>query len=213
MSDINLLRTLCNKRGFSCYTLKKDRFLTKDEMLRLLKPSKQVVSRVSDIKKTHEAFKPQGVKELQGVKEFQEPLEASKKARLIKEWYDTFKKYPDIFPNAYFRFLNANLEESFNNKTYIYKDGVLLTWKRYKKSHDHAVAKDYSLEKMISANPGNGRASIAMKQFLDMVKDDKCFLKVAKHNLRAICFYEKHGFKKVKEINFGSIEGLLMQRG
>ena len=124
-----------------------------------------------------------------------------------------FKKYPDIFPNAYFRFLNANLEESYNNNTYIYNDGVLLTWKKYKKTHDHASANDYSLEKMISSNPGNGKAGAVMKQFLDIVKNSRCFLKVAKHNLRAICFYEKNGFKKIKDISFGSVEGLLMQRG
>ncbi len=135
-------------------------------------------------------------------------------ADLVNEWYQIFRKYPDIFPDAYFRFLKANLEESAVKGTYIYTKGVLLTYKQYKKSTVHAKANDFSLEKMVSVNPGNGVAKIVMKKFLTMLpKESTCYLKVASHNARAICFYKKHGFKTVKKIDFGErIPGLLMRR-
>jgi ribosomal protein S18 acetylase RimI-like enzyme len=141
-------------------------------------------------------------------------LNANAKAKLITEWYNIFRQYPEVFPDAYFRFLKANLEESAVKGTYIYTRGVLLTWKQYKKNTEYAKANDYSLEKMVSANPGNGVAKIVMNKFLQSLpKNATCYLKVAAHNARAICFYKKNGFKPVKKIDFGGrIPGLLMRR-
>ena len=135
-------------------------------------------------------------------------------SELVNEWYQIFRKYPEIFPDAYFRFLKANLEESAVKGTYIYTKGVLLTYKQYKKSTLHAKVNDFSLEKMVSVNPGNGVAKLVMKKFLTMLpKESTCYLKVAAHNARAICFYRKNGFKTVKKIDFGErIPGLLMKR-
>ncbi len=133
---------------------------------------------------------------------------------LVTEWYNMFRQYPEIFPDAYFRFLKANLEESLNKGTYIYNNGVLLTWKQYQKGNDYAKPGDFSLEKMVSANPGNGQAQKTMTQFLKKVpRGTVCYLKVAAHNSRAICFYKKNEFRQVSRIDFGSIPGLLMKRG
>ena len=134
--------------------------------------------------------------------------------KLVTEWYNIFRQYPDVFPDAYFRFLKANLMESAVKGTYFYKNGVLLTWKQYKKSTEHAKANDFSLEKMVSTNPGNGAAKTVMNKFLQTLpKEATCYLKVATHNARAICFYKKNGFKTVKKIDFGGrISGLLMRR-
>jgi len=131
----------------------------------------------------------------------------------IHEWYNIFRLYPDIFPDAYFRFLKANLDTSYKNGTYIYKDGVLLTWKKYQKTTDFAKPGDYVLEKMVSKNPGNGKAQKVMEKFLDKIPaGTTCYLKVAAHNARAICFYKRNGFKKVSSVKFGTIPGLLMKR-
>ena len=130
----------------------------------------------------------------------------------LDDWYQMFKLYPEVFPDAYFRFLKANLEESLNKGTYIYEKGVLLTWKQYKKSTDVAAVNDFVLEKMISKSPGNGQAQRVMDKFLDKVQGEVCYLKVVKSNVRAICFYKKNGFKEVKSIKFGSIPGVLMKR-
>ena len=132
----------------------------------------------------------------------------------IMEWYNIFRKYPEVFPDAYFRFLKANLEASYNNGTYIYKDGVLLTWKQYQKTTDFAQPGDFILEKMVSKNPGNGKAQKIMTRFLEKVVPPgvPCYLKVAARNTRAIRFYKRNGFKKVLSMNFGSVPGMLMKR-
>lgn len=192
---LNEIRTLCNKKGFSCYTEDKTRFLSLKELLAVLKYNTSA-------------------KEPKGPKVHVNPAEPSKSDNCsqIDEWYNIFRKYPDIFPDVYFRFLKANLEESLTKGTYIWEDGVLLTWKQYKKSHDDAKVNDFNLEKLVSVSPGNGKAKEVMKKFLNLTKGQTCFLKVAKHNTRAICFYKKHGFKTFKAIAFGSTPALLMKR-
>jgi hypothetical protein len=129
-----------------------------------------------------------------------------------------FKLYPEIFPEAYFRFLKANLDHSLQEGSYIYAknkgraNSVLITWKQYKKAQTFAEPGDYILEKMVTLKQGDGLAQEAMDRFLKIVQNHTCFLKVAKHNKRAISFYEKNGFKVIDEISFGSIPGLLMKR-
>lgn len=104
-----------------------------------------------------------------------------------------FKLYPEVFPKGYFRFLKTNLRESLDNGTYIYRDGVLLTWKRYKRSNKFALAGDYLIDKVISVGPGNGMAQSVMTEFLRMISSD-CWLKVLTSNKRAISFYSRNGF-------------------
>lgn len=135
------------------------------------------------------------------------------KSQLIDKWYDVFRKYPEVFPDAYFRFLKANLEESFKKGNFIESGPVLLTWKQYQKGTDYAEKGDFSLEKMVSSNPGDGSAQRVIEQFLRKVpRNSTCYLKVAKNNNRAICFYKKNGFRTVKALQFGSVPGLLMSR-
>ena len=47
-----------------------------------------------------------------------------------------FKQYPEVFPSGYFKFFNASMAGKIKNKEIIFndKDGVILTWKVYKKS-------------------------------------------------------------------------------
>jgi hypothetical protein len=133
--------------------------------------------------------------------------------KVIDQWYNMFRQYPEVFPDAYFRFLKANLEVSFNNETYIDLDTVLLTWKRYKRSSGYAKSGDFLLEKIVSLHPGDGKSQHAMDCFFEQIPAGvRCYLKVAKHNSRAISFYEKNGFSIIDEIHFGKIPGLLMLR-
>lgn len=106
-----------------------------------------------------------------------------------------FHKYPEVFPSGYFRFLKTNLNESYVKGTYIYRDGVLLTYKRYKKKTSMACKGDYLLDKMISINPGNGKAQEVIEEFLGTIGGfHRCFVKVSKDNTRAIQFYQRNGF-------------------
>ncbi len=136
------------------------------------------------------------------------------KPRPIDKWYNMFRQYPEVFPDAYFRFLKANLEDSYNHNSFIDAGTVLLTWKQYKKGNDYAKPGDFALEKMVSVKPGDGKAQKVMTRFLKKIpKGTTCYLKVAKHNTRAICFYERNGFKTCKHIYFGeTLPGLLMRR-
>lgn len=136
---------------------------------------------------------------------------------LINEMYGMFKLYPTVFPPAYFRFLKASLEEAIKKGTYQYSNGVLMTWKQYKRSGSikgkvKYKAGDYLLEKMVTERPGNGLSSQYLQSFFDNdVGTGTCYLKVAADNQRAIRFYQKHGFKEVAKITFGSIPGLVMR--
>jgi len=135
---------------------------------------------------------------------------------LINELYDIFRQYPDVFPDAYFRFLKANLEDSINKGLYRYIDGVFLSWKQYKRATDLgsgiiAQPGDYLLDKMVSAQPGRGSGHKVIEGFLrTIVRDGQCYLKVAATNKVAIEFYKKHGFEVVGQTNFGSVPGLIM---
>ena len=141
---------------------------------------------------------------------------------LINEIYDIFRQYPAVFPDAYFRFLKANLEDSIKRNQYKYIDGVFLSWKQYKRAtdlkanapHSPVIAQpgDFLLDKMVSANPGRGEGHKMIERFLAIVGRNKCYLKVAADNDVAIRFYEGHGFRKIAQTDFGSVPGLLMLR-
>lgn len=114
---------------------------------------------------------------------------------ILNEWVAMFKLYPEVFPKGYFRFLKTNLREALVNGTYIYRDGVLLTWRRYKRSNGFALAGDYLLDKLVSVNPGNGMAQDVLNQFIGtLTPSSKCWLKVTHSNIRAIAFYTRNGF-------------------
>jgi hypothetical protein len=136
---------------------------------------------------------------------------------LIDEIYNVFKLYPEVFPDVYFRFLKADLEEAVTKGTFVYQEGIVMTWKRYQRNgmiKDVVPYKagDYLLEKMVSLDPGNGVASEYLSSFLmNVVKTGTCFVKVVADNKRAVNFYIKNGFKKIADVMFGSIPGIVMK--
>ena len=113
---------------------------------------------------------------------------------MIDEWVSLFKLYPDIFPKGYFKFLKVNLSVALANGTYIWDDGVLLTYKRYKRKGKFANTGDYLIEKLVTDKPGSGSASMIMERFLFAIEGFTCYVKVRTSNARAIRFYLKHGF-------------------
>tara|TARA_B100000963_G_C22350724_1_gene547116 strand:+ start:148 stop:576 length:429 start_codon:yes stop_codon:yes gene_type:complete len=126
----------------------------------------------------------------------------------INELINLFKLYPDIFPSGYFRFLKKTLIEKINSNQLIYKDGVLLTWTKYKKktkiSPNITINKEeIKINQLINKNQGN---KMAKKIFTDFLKTHKTnmYLIVKKDNKRAINFYIKNKFYKIGEKIMGN---------
>lgn len=135
-----------------------------------------------------------------------------------KKVYDIikiFKQYPKIFPRGYFRFLPAVLEKHIKDKTLIYKNGVVLTYTKYKK-RPNKYAKygieggDVKIHQFLNKNQGNGKAKIIFKKFIKKHKKSNFVLEVMKNNRRAIKFYNKNGFRKVGNTKFGKLSGIIM---
>ena len=137
----------------------------------------------------------------------------------METYISLFKKYPNVFPRGYFRFLKSTLQKHINNDTIQYKNGVLLTWKIYKKNCGLFKKDDVKICQLINNTPGNGESSYAIIEFL--TKHKRVWLQVKTDNKRAVKFYKKMGFKIVQEVKinkdnknfnkFGKpIQGLLM---
>ena len=135
-----------------------------------------------------------------------------------KKVYDIikiFKQYPNIFPRGYFRFLPAVLEKHIKDKTLIYKNGVVLTYTKYKK-RPNKYAKygieggDVKIHQFLNKNQGNGKAKSMFKKFINKHKKSNFVLEVMKNNRRAIKFYNKNGFRKVGNTKFGKLSGIIM---
>jgi len=136
---------------------------------------------------------------------------SSKIAKIIK----IFKQYPEIFPRGYFRFLESTLEEKIKNKEIIFKNGVVLTWKKYKVipgkySKYHIGKGDIKINQLVNKKQGNGKAKKIFLTFLK--KHTNVILDVRTNNKRAIKFYQKNGFKTVGKTKFGSLPGIIMKR-
>ena len=135
----------------------------------------------------------------------------------IKKIINMFKQYPNIFPRGYFRFLKKNLEDKIKNKNIIFKNGVILTWKQYKKLPNKfktigIEVGDIKVNQLVNKNQGNGMAKKIFVDFLKKYKNKNIILDVKKDNLRAIRFYKKNGFKKVGTTNFGEYPGIIMKK-
>ena len=125
----------------------------------------------------------------------------------MDEYISLFKLYPDVFPSGYFKFLKSSLQKHIDSKTLIYKNGVLLTYKIYKKNTKRYKKGQVKICQLINKNPGNGESQKIVKEFL---KQDT-FLEVKADNNRAITFYNKLGFRQVGSIFFNSYEGIIME--
>ena len=137
------------------------------------------------------------------------------KSKKIKKLTKIFQQYPKIFPSGYFRFLAARLENHINKNTLWYRNGVVLTWIKYQKTvkkNDKCIIKpgDVKLDQIVNKNQGNGAAKKVVMQFLKKFEKNRIWLEVRANNKRAIRFYRKNGFKKVCNIKFGEIKGIMM---
>ena len=137
------------------------------------------------------------------------------KSKKIKKLTKIFQQYPKIFPSGYFRFLAARLENHLNKNTLWYRNGVVLTWIQYKKTvkkTPKCIVKpgDVKLDQIVNKNQGNGAAKKVVLQFLKKFRKNRIWLEVRANNKRAIRFYRKNGFKKVCNIKFGEIPGIMM---
>lgn len=137
------------------------------------------------------------------------------KSKKIKKLTKIFQQYPKIFPSGYFRFLAARLENHINKNTLWYRNGVVLTWIKYQKTvnkNDKCIIKpgDVKLDQIVNKNQGNGAAKKVVMQFLKKFEKNRVWLEVRANNKRAIRFYRKNGFKKVCNIKFGDIPGIMM---
>ena len=143
--------------------------------------------------------------------------QTKKKVSKIKKIVKIFKQYPEIFPRGYFRFLEGNLREKFQNKEIIFKNGIVLTWKKYKvnpgKFSKYDIKKgDIKINQLVNKTQGNGKAKKIFLKFLKKHENTNLLLDVRTNNKRAIKFYNKNGFRKVGITNFGDLSGIIMKR-
>jgi len=145
-----------------------------------------------------------------------EEYEGGKKSKKIKDIIKIFKQYPDIFPRGYFRYLPATLEKHDKKGTLIYKNGVVLTYTKYKKTvNKYKKYKikpgDVKLNQLVNKNQGNGKAKKIFLKFMEKHKDSNLLLDVLASNKKAIKFYRKNGFKKIDDTKFGDkLKGIVM---
>jgi len=137
------------------------------------------------------------------------------KSKKVKSLTKIFQQYPDIFPSGYFRFLGARLQNHIDKKTLWYKNGVILTWIKYQKTvkkTPKCIIKpgDVKLDQIVNKNQGNGAGKKLLSQFLRKFEKNRIWLEVRANNKRAIRFYRDRGFKKVCNIKFGEIPGIMM---
>lgn len=145
-------------------------------------------------------------------------MEKNNNTDLIPEIINIFKLYPDVFPGGYYRFLKGRLNDKIVKNELIYKNGVVLTWTKYKRktkiSPEVSILKDeIKINQLVNKNQGNGMAKKIFQDFLNKHKT-KFYLDVKKDNKRAIDFYKKNNFVVVGEKTFGlmKIPGLVMKR-
>lgn len=136
----------------------------------------------------------------------------------IKKFEKIFKQYPDVFPKGYFRYFETSMRNKIKNKEVIYKNGVILTWKKYKKTPGGMYKKlklkpgDVKLNQLVNKNQGNGMAKKVFVSFLKKFQKNDIYLDVRLDNKKAIRFYKKNDFKKVGNTKFGDLKGIIMKK-
>ena len=137
----------------------------------------------------------------------------------VQELINIFKIYPEVFPGGYFRFLKGRLSDKIMKNELIYKDGVILTWTKYKRktkiSPNISILKDeIKVNQLVNKNQGNGMAKYIFSTFINNHSGTTLYLDVKADNTRAIEFYKKNNFTIVGEKLFGKsqIPGLIMKR-
>ena len=137
----------------------------------------------------------------------------------VQELINIFKIYPEVFPGGYFRFLKGRLCNKIDKNELIYKDGVVLTWTKYKRktkiSPNISILKDeIKVNQLVNKNEGNGVAKYIFSTFINNHSETTLYLDVKADNTRAIEFYKKNNFTIVGEKLFGKsqIPGLIMKR-
>lgn len=135
----------------------------------------------------------------------------------VEDIIKIFKKYPTVFPGGYFRFLKANLIKKIDKKELLYRNGVVLTWTKYKRAvslapHLKAAAGDIKINQLVNEVEGNGEAKKLFLDFLSNTPNTIFWLGVREDNERAVKFYEKNGFVKVADTKYGGDNGIIMKR-
>jgi hypothetical protein len=137
----------------------------------------------------------------------------------VQELINIFKIYPEVFPGGYFRFLKGRLYNKIDKNELIYKNGVVLTWTKYKRktkiSPNISILKDeIKVNQLVNKNQGNGMAKYIFSTFINNHSETTLYLDVKADNTRAIEFYKKNNFTIVGEKLFGKsqIPGLIMKR-
>jgi hypothetical protein len=135
----------------------------------------------------------------------------------VDELISIFKQFPDIFPKGYFAYLKGNLIKKIQANELIFIDGVMITFKQYKRQTifgDYAAIKgDYSIEQILNKQPGNGNAQKVLNHFFSTLpKETNIWLSVREDNTRAVNFYKKNGFIILasKTWSNGTIKGFVM---
>ena len=107
----------------------------------------------------------------------------------MEEIYNIFKT-KSVFQGGYMRYLKGDLQREIKRGTYIFEDGVYLSW---------LVKKDHiKIKKFVSKNENEGKGKKVFSKFLSKYPNEKKILKVKSNNHRAIRFYEKNNFKTTK---------------
>ncbi len=137
----------------------------------------------------------------------------------IQELINIFKLYPEVFPGGYFRFLKGRLYNKIDKNELIYKNGVVLTWTKYKRktkiSPTISILKgEIKVNQLVNKNQGNGMAKYIFSTFINTHPETTMYLDVKTDNDRAIEFYKKNNFTVIGEKLFGKsqIPGLIMKR-
>ena len=130
----------------------------------------------------------------------------------VRDIYAIFRQYPDIFPHIRL----DKLQRQFERGQLLYRDGVVITFTRYRSSTrlGDCLAKsgDLVIHQIVNRSPGNGQAHRVLSALIKQQAAPAVWLTVRQDNKRAIQFYVRHGFRQVGNISWkdGTLPGIVM---